>query len=521
MRSKVVVISLVVALSAILAACGSSKPSSQGTTTSTNSSSGPTRGGTLSVLVPNGEWPNLDPALDTQDTADASLLNAIYGGLFHFGPQGQVIYDQASGYQVSNGGLTVDISIRHGLKFSDGNPFTAQDVAWSINRVLLPKNACICDADFAAVKSVTASGPYTVVLTLSRPFAPIIEAFNNTGPNWTVDEAALQKMGTTAYGQTPVGAGPFKVVHNSASSTLKLTANPTYWDAKNYPLVDNLTFTSIGSDESAYSALETGEAQIASIITTVPLVHQVEQGHGKIRVVASPATGYEFVALNEKTAPFNNILAREAIYYATNPQALVTSLYDNLYSVVESPTAQGEDFYLPTVPGYRTYDLAKAKAIVKQLGGLSVTLATTTNSQYFETEVTALQSQWRQAGIQVKLVFNNLEQTLAQLRSGSWQAIDSQWGATDPALALPFYFESNGPFTGTHDPTLDSLINKAAGITNHAQRLSLYKQIAARMNQQAEVPFLYQKPLFIFANQSVQGLSSEAFPYFETVWLKK
>lgn len=474
--------------------------------------------GTLKVLVVGGEWPNLDPALDTQDAADNALLSVIYGDLFQFGAHGKVIPDQATGYKFSNGGLTVDIFLRHGLVFSDGTPFTAQDVASNITRVLLPQNACICDADFAAVKSVTASGPDTVVMTLSRPFPPIISAFNTTGPDWTVDPTALAKEGTANFGQNPVGAGPYKVVHNAANSVLELTANPRYWK-KGYPKVKNLTFTSVGSDTSAYDALQTGQGQVVGGITNIPLIKQVMHGSSSLRVYTSPATFYEFVSLNDRIPPFNNILAREALYYATNPKVLTSHLYGNLYSVVQSPTASGETFYIPKVPGYRTYNLKKAKALVNQLGGLSVTLATTANTQYWETEVTALQSMWQKAGIKVSLAFNDLEETLNQLKHNSWEALDSNWGGADPALALPTYFESNGPFTGIHDPTLDNLINQAAVATNKTARERLYKAVAARMNKMAEVPFLYQKPLFTFAAKSVHGISTDAVTYWENVSL--
>jgi peptide/nickel transport system substrate-binding protein len=480
----------------------------------------PVKGGSLKVTITGGEWPNLDPALDNEDALDSQQLNAIYGGLFDFGPHGKVIPDEASGYKFTNGGLTVDIAIRPGVTFSDGTPFTAAAVAQSINRVLLPQNACICDSDFAAVKSVAASGPSTVVLTLSRPFAPIIQAFDDTGPNWTVDPAALASEGTTAFGQHPVGAGPFMVAHNVANSTLQLTANPRYW-RKGYPLLKNLTFISTGSDQSAFSALEAGQAQVASLISTIPLIQQVMHGSSNIRVLNFPATFYEFVSLNETVAPFNNILAREALYYATDSQALVTHLYGGLYKTVESATAQGETFYIPKVPGYRSYNLAKAKALVKQLGGLTVTLTTTMNTQFWSNEATALASMWEKAGINVHIALTDLEEVLAQLKSNNWEALDSNWGAADPAIAMPTYFASNGPFTGIHDPVLDSLMNQAASTSNNATRLSLYKQIAQRMNKMAEAPFMYTKTLYSFALKSVQGIPTNQgdVPWW-LVWVK-
>ena len=462
--------------------------------------------GSLKVTITGGEWPNLDPALDNEDALDSQQLNAIYGGLFEFGVKGKVIPDLATGYTVTDGGMTVDINIRPGVTFSDGTAFTADAVASSINRVLLPQNGCICDSNFSAVKTVTASGPSTVVLTMNHPFAPIIQAFNGTGPNWIVSPTALQTMGTTAFGQHPVGAGPFMVTSNTANSTLELTANPKYW-RKGYPLLKNLSFLSVGSDQSAYSALQAGQAQMATLISTIPLIKQaMHGGTGNIRVLDFPATFYEFMSLNETVAPFNNILAREAIYYATDSQALATHLYQGLYKTVQSATAQGETFYIPKVPGYRTYDLAKAKALVKQLGGLTVTMTTTSNTEFWNTEAQALQSMWQAAGIKVNIALTDLEEVLAQLKSNNWQALDSNWGGADPAIAMPTYFSSSGPFTGIHDPTLDNLMNQAAVATSNSARLSLYKQVAQRMNQQAEAPFMYTKTFYSFATSSVHGI---------------
>jgi peptide/nickel transport system substrate-binding protein len=173
---------------------------------------------------------------------------------------------------------------------------------------------------------------------------------------------------------------------------------------------------------------------------------------------------------------------------------------------VESATAQGSTFYIPTVPNYRSYDLAKAKSLVKQLGGLTVTLTTTMNTQFWSTEAEALQSMWQAAGIKVNIALTDLEEVLAQLKSNNWEALDSNWGGADPAIAMPTYFASNGPFTGIHDSTLDNLMNQAAETTNNSTRLSLYKQIAAHMNEMAEAPFMYTKTLYSFALKSVQGV---------------
>lgn len=464
------------------------------------------KGGSLTDLISGAQWPGLDPATDNQDAADATMLNQIYGGLFYFGPGGTVMPDEAQSWTFKDHNLMVDINLRHGLKFSDGNPMTASDVVTSIDRDLLPSNGCICDADFKPVSSITAVGSYTVQLQLSQPYTAVLDAFNGTAPNWTIDPVALNSVGEVAFAQSPVGAGPFKVVHNTASATLQLTKNPNYWE-KGYPLLDNLTFESVGSDQSGFASLQSGQAQAMTTVTTISVIQQAKRTAG-FAVHTLPATFYEFVSLNDKVAPFNNEKARLALIEATNSKALVSSLYGNLYRVTEGPTAPGEPFYQPQVPGYPGYNLKKATALVQSIGGLSVTLATTSNTSYWSTEATALDQAWTQAGIKVTLSINTLGATLNQLETGNWQALDSNWGAADPAVALPTYFSSSGPFTGIHDPTLDGLIEKGAAYANPSTRAKYYSQIDERMAKDADAVFMYSKPFFALTKKSVKGIDN-------------
>ena len=365
------------------------------------------------------------------------------------------------------------------------------------------------------MSSVAASGPDTVTFSLSRPFPPLIYSFDGTAPNWPADLSVLAKEGPAAFGQHPIGAGPFEIVKNEASAQVVMTANSDYWQPGR-PLLKNLTFVSVGTDQSAYDSVTAGQSQVATTVTTIPLVEQALH-NGAVHVSISPATGYNFVEMNSTTAPFNNILAREAIYYATEPEALVKGLYDNVYKVVESATAPGETIYLPRVSGYRTFDLSKAKALVRQLGGLTVTLAALTNSQYWVTEEDALAAEWGQAGITVHVQVNSLEQYLQELKSGSWQALDTQWGTVDPALGLPTHFASTAPLSGTKDPVIDSLMDQAAGTASYRTRVELYTRLFARMSTNADDVFLYSKPAVTILAKSVHGSTDAAYGLWEDV----
>jgi peptide/nickel transport system substrate-binding protein len=197
------------------------------------------------------------------------------------------------------------------------------------------------------------------------------------------------------------------------------------------------------------------------------------------------------VQLNTKTAPFDNELAREAIYYATDANAIGKGLFKSKYPTAESFTGPGGLFYSPTVGGYKGYDLDKAKAIVRQLGGLTVDLGTLDN--YVADQVdTALQSQWQAAGIKVDMHADQLNALIGNFNSNRWQAILQTAGAWDPAagVGVAFRFESTSPFSGVADPQLDDLLNQAAAATDAAQRQSLYDQAGKYLSDKSYAPFI-------------------------------
>ena len=485
------------ALLAVAAAACSSGTASSGTA----AGAAPRSGGSLTVLEWSGfagDWPaGLDPATNVNGAADQSQMDAIYGELFELGPKGAIINDLATGYRFSNNAKTITITLRPGVKFSDGTPFNAAAVVWNIQRDL--KSACTCKPIWP-VKSVTASGPLAVTINLSLPDGAFINQIFDSTADWIASPTAVQKMGEKAFAVKPVGAGPFKVVSDTFSSQLVLKRNPGYWQ-KGRPYLNELTFKSVGSDEAALEALQAGQGQVYIDMSTPSLVKQAAQ---RFTVENQLSTSPYDLQLNTLAPPFNNVLAREAIYYATNFEPILQHVFDNLYPVTQGFTGPGGICYQPTVPGYPGYDLAKAKALVKQLGGLTVSLGTIQNLVAQET-TEALQTEWAAAGIKTTIHTYPLASLIAQFTSKKWQAMVQTAGSYDPAagVGVGFRFSSLSPFSGVHDTHLDSLLNQATGTVNMAQRCSMYSQAAQYIAQKFYGPFYFA---FAPANVAVKGV---------------
>jgi peptide/nickel transport system substrate-binding protein len=497
-----------------LAACsgGSTIPaavSSSGAAGAAGGTSGaaPAHGGSLTVLVVAGglsTWPNLDPV--ASGTANADYRNAIFGEMFHQNADATVVPALAQGITTSADGLTITIALRPGLKFSDGTPLDAAAVVANYQRDLNPANACQCIGTFRGVKKVAASGD-NVVLTMSAPMPAFAAAVVDSALNWIASPAALSKEGK-GFGTAPVGAGPFTVTSDDPSQKLVLAANPDYY-VKGQPYLSQLTFQSVGNDQSAYSALQSGTAQVVEGITTQQLLSQAKT---QFTVVPLPVTSVWQTTYNTLAPPLNNPLAREALAYATDAPALDKGLFGDQDKLSQEPVASDASFYEASVPGYKGYDLAKAQALVKQLGGLTVSMQGSPSSGGGEM-MQALQSMWAKAGIKVSKISQlALPQLTANFTSHNWQVDVGFSGASDPSLGLGlgFFFSSHGPDSGVADPALDTLMQKAATDLSPASRTADYNAVYQKLWANTYGDFLFENPSFNVDTTSVTGIGPNA-----------
>ena len=535
--------STIAVVAAVLAACSSGGSSGNGssgtsgagassTASATSAAVGPPQsGGTLNYLVTGilSEWDlGLDPA--TGGAAPSIFEDAIFGQLFRLTPAGGIQAVMASGYTVSDGGTTLTITLRPGIKFSDGTPFNAAAVAWNINRDLAtPSTASPLGSwpPLTKANPVTTPNDTTVVLHFTAPYAPLIATLIGSNVNHIASPAAVQKMGAKAFQKAPVGAGPFIVQSNLVDHRLTLTKNPGYFQ-KGLPYLDKLEFTTVSDDQLEVESLQSGAGQAAQI--TTPTIIQSATSNSSLSTMITKGSTPSLVQLNTSAPPFNNKLARQAIYYATDAQAIAQHLYNGMFPTSESFLGPGDLFYQPAVPGYLGYDLAKAKQIVSSLGGLSIDLFGPSDPLNTET-LQALQQMWQQAGIKVTIHPYTLAGLIAAFNK-PWQAALQSNGAWDPGISdgLPFRFLSTAEFSGVHDKTLDAMMAQANKTLDPAQRATEYHNIAKYISDNAYAPFLVASAPVSIALKNVHGpgidqqipvISTVIVPYWDQAWVGK
>lgn len=501
-----------------------SKSSSAAASSASTTSGAPKQGGNLTIVTSGDAWPSLDPA-NPVIIPQVALEIPAFEPLFYTNNAGKLVPYLASGYTVSSDAKTITIKLHSGINFQDGTPFNAQAVVANLERYASPSQHSECQGYLSIMKSVTATGPYEVTIQLSQPDAGFLPVLGSQQCSLMVSPTAVKKEGAN-FGKDPVGTGPYKFVSGTPGVVAHFQRWSGYWQ-KGKPYLNSVTIENVNSDQDALNALKSGSAQAWINIDDPGAASDVAQAKSDSSLVVDQAKApfVNYVTFSFTHAPFNNVKAREAVTYATDTASIIKGLYKNQFQPVQGIFPPDNWAYSGAIPGYPTYDLAKAKALVQQLGGLSFTLNVDDNPAYLS-EAEALEAQWTKAGIHVTINQMQTPAWISSLHSLSYQALLIQnFPYNDPDIAAYRWFLSSSPLSqnGLKSSQIDQLVTSARATTDQAARAKLYKQFN-QLVATKYVPWddIEAQPAYAVFSKKVGGypLYSNAFNPYADIYLK-
>ncbi|WP_167305434.1 ABC transporter substrate-binding protein [Mycolicibacterium neoaurum] len=275
----------------------------------------------------------LDPLLAYQAT-DIRAVALLGARLFSYDQAGNVGPGLAQSSSVSTDGLSWTFTLRPDLKFSDGSPLTATDVAASLERARTDETN-IYSAMTTPWKSVSALDPQTVRMDLNVP-TPKLEAVLSY-PFTTIVPAA--HVDDTDYYKSPVSAGMFSLKSWDGGSDAEFVRNEYYWDRK--PIVANVTMTGIPDPDTRLSQVRSGEVNFAPDIPP-SLIDEVAD---PVKLVTTQLNGFYSLVPNNAVSPFDNYDVRKAISMAVDRE----QINDEVWQGKSQPLA---GFWPPSMDGY-------------------------------------------------------------------------------------------------------------------------------------------------------------------------
>lgn len=339
----------------------------------------------------------LDPYLD-MNTNTNSILNNIYGTLTARTAAGKLVPGLATSWERLDQ-TTWKFHLREGVKFSNGNPFTAEDVKFSFKRMAEFQKS---EWQFMgkSVNSVEKIDDYTVEITTNEPF-PTFAGTISFG--FIMDKEWTQAHDSSYIATHAMGTGPYRVIDWVMGDQITLEINENYWGER--PSIENVTIKPITETSTRLAALETGSVDL---ITNVPFQNiEKIKADPKLKLISEPGRRVIFLGMNQREGfPTSNPKVREAMYTAINEQEIIDRIMQGYATSANQLTNPPDVGYNSNIKR-PTPNIEKAKELLEEAGypnGFDITLDVP-NDRYVKDEQIgqAVVSYLQKAGINAKL----------------------------------------------------------------------------------------------------------------------
>lgn len=489
------------------------------------------------VIVQQREPMSLNPALENgASSTEWGML--LFSYLVKYDGRGVLVGDAAAQVPTTqNGGIsrdgrTIVYHLRKNLRFADGTPLTAADCVWSIDAVNNPANDVQTRYGYDDVARAEAPDPYTLILHLKRPFAPLLtlvlapQGFPILPKHLLANAPDFNHV---AFDSHPIGSGPYVVTRWLRGDRVELRANPYYF--RGVPSIAHLEIRFVPDATTAIDQLRTHEADALfndQDLGDYPILRSLP-GY---RVQDAPVDAVGAVIFNTRAAFTSDVRVRRAVAYAMNAGALVAKTFRGALD----GHAAGRGLFIwaydpaayPDVP----YDLAKARALLRAAGwrtgpdglrhkdGRTLSLLFIIQAGTPEDEIfaSAVQQYEREAGVGIRLKAFNVTQFVAPAQDGG----PVYGGKFDLAL-YPFVNgddpDTTDQFACSHvppagynksricDPRIDALL--AAGRTTYdpAKRRAVYARLQALLYSEMPLVLIYQRRELDAFSDRIRGTS--------------
>lgn len=466
----------------------------------------------------------LDPVLNDANVDIWILLN-IYDTLLAPSTDGRGVKPNlATRYTVSKDGKTFTLTLRQGVKFSDGSALTPADVKFSLDRARNPDNGA-WNGLIASIDAVNVLGN-NVVLTLKYPdpTLPAALATFNTGilpqKQFMAMPGAKDEDKAKAFAEKPIGTGPFMLKEWKKGSSMTLVRNPNYWgkdeSGTQLPYLDELRFEIIPDDNTRILKLQSGELDGAEFI---PLARVAElKGNSNLNMALFPSTEVDSVIMNNRPKlkdgtdnPLSNQKVRQALNYATDKDAIIKIVTFGLGKPSKSFMSSATPLYAAQ-NGY-PYNLEKAKQLLKEAGfdkGFDLSTMIVSGNADQTAIASALQQMWAPLGVKLRIDQFDSASNRAKYRANDFQMRVSKWtdDIADPSEITGYfaiYKNVESLHTGFQNKQLEDLFDASQQENAEVKRAVAYQQIQKIYWDQAPILFLYEAPYPVALQKYVKG----------------
>ena len=432
--------------------------------------------------------------------------------------------------------LTWVFHLRDGVRFQDGRPLTADDVAYTINSLIDGTLVTGKSGNFASVLKAEARDRLTVVVHLKRPDEGLL--FNVSDGLFGV----VPKGAGRDFGLHPVGTGPFEFVSAVQDKDVILKRNPNYWMKSAAPLpgtqrIERVRFEVVPDTITSALELQKGSADLASNVVTLDMVHELRR-NPNLRVETGEGSQVFYLTFNVTDPLLKDRRVRQAVACAIDRQAIVRDLWRSQARVANTLLpiehwAAASEAEMAQYP----HDVARAQRLLEEAGfdagkdgvRLTLTLKTSTDES---TRLMAmvLQQQMRAAGIRLNIRAAEFGTFYSDVTRGAFQMYALKWidSNEDPDIFRYAYASESFPPKGGNrgkysNPKVDALLKAAAAETDQAKRRAEYIEVQKILAVDLPgIPLWYPNNEVVHTRRvgGIEQRGSGSFDFLRDAWVR-
>jgi oligopeptide transport system substrate-binding protein len=456
--------------------------------------SGPATGGVFNTLW--SDPPTMDPHLVTDGTSYGIVIE-VFSGLVRLGADTSNPFepDLAESWSVLEGGTVYEFKLRNDLKFSNGDPVTAQDFKWSFERAAHPDTAStvaeeflgdivgiqdIVDGNASSASGIEVVDERTLRLTIDAPKAYFIAKL--TYPTaFVLNKNNVESLGRN-WSDEPVSTGPFILKEYRIGQRIRLARNDNFWDRTAY--LDEVVFNLAGGVSMAM--YENDEIDITNVgLADLERVQDPTEEINKDLVEVPPNFAVSYVGFNTNEAPFDDANFRQALNHAVDKQLIADQVFSNLVKPAYGIIPPGFPGFSAEIKGLE-FDAQLAKDLLAQSAyadpatrpRIVLTVPGTGGSPGLTTEVVA--DMWRQnLGIEIEIQqveWATYIQDLHRGRLQAWSGLSWQADYPDPQTFIDVLFRSTSAinYGGYANDQVDQYVVDAQTEQDATKRVEYY-----------------------------------------------
>jgi peptide/nickel transport system substrate-binding protein len=464
----------------------------------------PKPGGTIRIGV-DENIDTLDPHNTTSIVA-CSIHNNIYNGLLKTTYDGKSVEfkpELAREWEIQGDRVHV-FRLHKGVTFHNGEPCTAAEVKWNLERVKDKQQSPIHAWKLELLEAVDTPDSHTVKLTFRKPFPFIRVALTgSTGRAGTiVSPKAVRELGK-GFGRKPVGTGPFKFVEWKEGDSILLERNPAYWETDaaggKLPYLDRVSIRIIIEPSTLVAALQTGE--VDGVANVSPQFMAQVRADAKLAAYTVTGGNWRCMHFNLTREPFNDLSLRKAVAFAIDRKEIVEKVQFGEAVVAAGPISPPmTGFYDPALATGKNgqyYDLEAARAYMvrsKHANGAEVLLITPNTGTYPRT-AEAIQAQLAKLNIKVKIEASDFPTWRRKwLQERAFDLVLLQWDADldpDETIFPELHSKETWNAGRWNNSEFDRLVEAARQEADQKKRKGFYDQAVKLIVEEAPVATVF------------------------------